>query len=127
MARMDISLKGKIDMKAILITVPLLALMVSPSLARPLKLPNTMLGEWCYAEEGKGEYMRARDCGADESLYLDRKFYGGHEFSCEAISKIVRRGNVWQARYRCKNTDEKYVTVQWKLIKNGTRLKFDTK
>ena len=119
-------------MKAIFITVLLLTLMVAPSLARPLQIPDAMLGTWCYAEDGKGEFVPLSaapvnsngvpDCGsADYYLVVDRKGYGGHEVSCKAISNIVRRGDVWQVRYRCNK--EWTETVRWQLIKNGTRLK----
>ena len=114
-------------MKAIFITVLLLTLMVAPSLAQPLKIPDAMLGTWCFAEDGKGEFAPLNsagvpDCGsADYNLVVDRKGYGGHEVSCKAISNIVRR-DVWQVRYRCNK--EWTETVRWQLIKNGTRLKY---
>ena len=119
-------------MKAIFITVLLLTLMVAPSFAQPLKIPDAMLGTWCKAEDGKGEFVPLSaaplnsngvpDCGsADYSLFVDRKGYGGHEVSCKAISNIVRRGDVWQVRYRCNK--EWTETVRWQLIKKGTRLK----
>jgi hypothetical protein len=43
-------------MKAIFITVPL-TLMVAPSFARPLKIPDAMLGSWCYAGD-EGEFVQ---------------------------------------------------------------------
>ena len=119
-------------MKAIFITVLPLTLMVAPSFARPLKIPDAMLGSWCYAgDEGEFVPLSAAplnsngvpDCGsADEHLFVDRKGYGGHEVSCKAISNIVRRGDVWQVRYRCNK--EWTETVRWQLIKKGTRLKY---
>ena len=119
-------------MKAIFITVLLLTLMVAPSLAQPLKIPDAMLGTWCFAED-EGEFVPLSaaplnsngvpDCdSADYNLVVDRKGYGGHEVSCKAISNIVRRGDVWQVRYRCNK--EWTETVRWQLIKNGTRLKY---
>jgi hypothetical protein len=117
-------------MKAIFITVLLLTLMVAPSFARPLKIPDAMLGSWCYAgDEGEFVPLSAAplnsngvpDCGADDHLFVDRKGYGGHEVWCKAISNIVRRGDAWQVRYRC---DKETETVRWQLIKNGTRLKY---
>jgi hypothetical protein len=118
-------------MKPIFITVPLLTLMVAPSFAQQLKIPEAMLGTWCYAGD-KGEFVPLSaaplnsngvpDCrNADETLFVDRKGCGGHEVSCNAISKIVRRGDVWQGRYRCNK--EWTETVRWQIIKNGTRLK----
>ena len=73
-------------MKPIFITVPLLTLMVAPSFAQQLKIPEAMLGTWCYAGD-KGEFVPLSaaplnsngvpDCrNADETLFVDRKGYG---------------------------------------------------
>ena len=127
----DRLLCGTKAMKAIFIAMLLLTLMVAPSFARPLKIPDAMLGSWCYAgDEGEFVPLSAAplnsngvpDCGsADEHLFVDRKGYGGHEVWCKAIGNIVRRGDAWQVRYRC---DKETETVRWQLIKNGTRLKY---
>ena len=123
-------------MKTIFITGLLLTLMVAPSLAQSLKIPNAMLGSWCAVDDGEEGLVRLSDMplnsngypdcgGADYHVYVGRKDYGGHEVSCKARG-ITRHGDALQVRYRCNTHREHWwnETVRWQLVKNGTRLKF---
>jgi hypothetical protein len=112
---------------AILVTILVTSLLVV-TLARAgeVRIPNAMLGQWCFVEGEEG-FIRESDygeCSVDGRLFIGRKSSGGHEVHCKTLS-ITRYGNALQVRSRCTTDFECWWTdtMRWQLIKNGTRLK----